>query len=694
MRRRSTAPAVASGGSGGADGTAPAGQGEHAGTTAGAAEQRGAAEGAGRCRGGERDRGRLWRRTRGRAEAPPEIPDLAGSRYFPWLDEMEGLTLGRMAARLPGQLLSALRWAWRANRRDTAATIAANTAAGVLSALILAAMVGVLHELFSGGPTPERIRAALPALVALGAAVVLRSALRTVGIWAQSRLRPQVERAAETELLDAVTRVRTEAFDDTDFCDAVYRGRDRGLHETQAMIGYTVDILAEVIGLLAVASVVTVLHPILLPLLVVSVLPVGWAAIRSARMRYERMRRLSTTHRLLYIHAHTLTQRETAAELRSYGMRRTMMREYTALARFVQDSVLAIAARQTGVRAVGDAAGGAATLATYGALVAMLIGGWMPLAVAGAAYVALGQGKAALDRLVTALTSFYESALYFSDVLEVLDEARARTPDTPAGPEPGPLEEVELRDVVFAYPGADRPALDGVSLRVRRGEVVALVGPNGSGKTTAASLISGLFTPQTGTIAWNGADTAGFDPDLLRARIGTIRQQHSLWPFSARRNITMDEASDGARLERALSISGAADVVGGLRDGLDTVLDKRFAGGADLSGGQRQRIAGARGLYRAADLVIADEPTAALDAHAEQLVFDTLRHASQGAAVLLITHRLASVRMADRIVVLDRGRVAEQGTHAALLAAGGLYAELYGIQAAAYASGPERARRS
>ncbi|MUL41574.1 ABC transporter ATP-binding protein [Streptomonospora sp. PA3] len=620
---------------------------------------------------------------------PAGLPELAASRYHPWFSDLQGLSLWRMLTRLPALITTALRWSWKASPRDTVLTIGLNVAAGAFSAVVLTAVVGILQGLFAEGPTPQRLQAALPSLLLAGAAMVTRAALRSAAIWAQGRLTPMVERAVEVELVSLTTATRLEAFDDSDWCDQIHRARTLGTYEAGRITGHAADIATELVSLLAVATVVTVLHPVLLPLLALTVAPVGWAAVRSARMRYERMRALSTSNRLLYMYTHAMTERDSAAELRAYAMRPMLLEEFARISDHVRDALLAVVSRQSGLRAVGDVLGGIATLATYAALVALLLAGLMPLAVAGAAYLALGQGKAALDRLMSAVNSCYESGLYLSDLLEAFTEARRRTPATTAGTKPEPLEKLRVKGVSFAYPGAQTNALTDVTITVGRGQVVALVGENGSGKSTLATLISGLYAPDAGTITWNGTDITDLDPTGLHARIGLIRQQYQQWPFSAERNITMaaPEDTDPDRLQRALRLSGGDQVVADLALGLNTPLDTRFKDGEDLSGGQRQRIAAARGLYPHADLVIADEPTAALDARAEERLFATFQAAAEGAAVLLITHRLASTRTADWIYVLDHGRVVEQGTHTDLIATGGLYAELYGIQAAAYNGG-------
>ncbi|MDT0300623.1 ABC transporter ATP-binding protein [Streptomonospora wellingtoniae] len=609
---------------------------------------------------------------------------MATSKVSPYLDELSATSLWHMSTRLPRLIGLAWTWAWRAAPWDTAATIGLNLAAGVFTAVGLFAVTGVLEPLFTGGPTPERVLAALPSLALVAAAYAARALLQAGAGWAQARLRPQVERLTELHLFDLTSRIRLDSFDDADFNDTMYRARDRGQYEAAQVISSAVDFLTSMVSIVAAAGVLAVLHPLLLPLLALTVIPDGWAAARAARMRYERLRDLTPGRRRKWALGDMLASRDSAAELRAFTMRSFLLAEYTRISDIERAAMLAVARRQTVTRLFGEGAGGVATAVTYAALGGLLIVGAMPLAVAGTAVFAIRTAQSSLSTLLFALSATYESGLYFSDFLEFSRGAARRLPEAPTAQDPARLSEVRTRAVVFAYPGEEEPALDGVDIDITRGEVVALVGENGSGKSTLARLLAGLYTPQSGAITWNGTDIAEIDPDALRARIGLVNQEYTQWPLSAQRNVTMSAEADGARLAEAARLSGADEVVAGLARGWDTILDKRFADGADLSGGQWQRVASARGLYRDADLLIADEPTAALDARAEKRLFESLHAHAKGRTVLLITHRLASVRMADRIYVLDKGRVVEHGDHEHLMAGGGLYAELFRMQAQAY----------
>ncbi len=226
-----------------------------------------------------------------------------------------------------------------------------------------------------------------------------------------------------------------------------------------------------------------------------------------------------------------------------------------------------------------------------------------------------------------------------------------------------------------------------VTMTLRRGEIIALVGENGSGKSTLAAVLAGLYRPQEGTVRWDGAEVSGFHPDTIRERVAVVMQEPTRWPLSARQNITIgrhDRTVEIRYVHEAARAGDAHDFVMELPRRYDTMLSRHFTDGADLSGGQWQRLAVSRAFYRDAPLLICDEPTANLDARAEHDVYQRLRALAAGRTVVLITHRMASVREADRIYVLDHGAVVEEGDHEALMSVDGRYAQMFRLQASAY----------
>ena len=244
-----------------------------------------------------------------------------------------------------------------------------------------------------------------------------------------------------------------------------------------------------------------------------------------------------------------------------------------------------------------------------------------------------------------------------------------------------------VEDVGFTYPESDRPALDGVSLQISAGEIVALVGENGSGKTTLAKILAGLYRPGAGRVAWDDVDLGELGLEGVRESIAVVFQDFEQYLLPARENIALgrqERIDDFDAVVAAARRAGADAFIDALPDAYDTILGREFSGGYDLSIGQWQRIALARAFFRDAPFVILDEPTASLDARAEAALFDRMRELLAGRSVLLISHRFSSVRAADRIYVLDHGKVIEQGTHEQLLQAGGRYAELFTLQAASY----------
>ncbi|MBT2230029.1 ABC transporter ATP-binding protein [Nonomuraea sp. NEAU-A123] len=618
------------------------------------------------------------------SDEPLELGEISVADWHAHTDKMAEVSFLTIARRLPSLVRQAMRMAWGASPRDALATISLNLLGGVFTAFGLLATTGVLAALFSQGPTPDRVTAALPSLALVATAAALRTAMQAGAGWAQSRLTPQISRLTEERLYGLTSRVDLVAYDDPDFHDSLERANMRGVAVADSVVTSAIDVVTAAVGITAVAGVLGVLHPVLLPLLLLAVLPDAWAAIRSARMRYMTMHALIPARRRKWIIAELLADRESAAEVRSFTMRGFLLRMYDAVAKAEQDVLLRLARRETVARLVGESFGGLGTGLVYVALGILLAIAAIPLAVAGTAVLAIRSAQQSLSNLMYATNRLYEQGLYFTDFLEFCADAERRLPGPRPLTAPEAFQRIIADAVTFTYPGADEPALCDVSIEIKRGEIVAFVGENGSGKTTLAKILAGLYEPDSGTVSWDETNLKEVSPDDLRLRTAVIAQDHTRWPLTARYNITMGTDKGDAALHSAAEVAGADEVVADLPLGYRTLLDRRFKDGHELSGGQWQRIAVARGFHRDAALLICDEPTAALDARAEHALFERIRGHSDGRTVLLITHRLASVRYADRIYVLEHGKVTEQGNHATLMSLDGLYADLYTLQASAY----------
>lgn len=651
-------------------------------------------------------------------------PGDAGERMLIGVDDVQtpswarvdetilGAGMGRMVRAAPAAMGALVRLAWRTSPRLTLLTAALELLTGCVTAFGLLATASVFTQLLEQGPTPQRVLAALPSLALVTASYAARGLLDAAVGAVLAVLTPQVELRAQDELHTAVVGVDLIAFDDADFVELVRQASSQGINSVRSGVGDAGNLISSAVSLGAAVVTAGLLNPLLAPVVLLAAVPNGWASVRAAKMSYESFLRMVSSRRRMGITSELITSRYEAAEIRAFTAQRTLLGEHRRIASQLTAENVRVEHRKTAVRLIGRTLSGVGTALGYVVLGLLLYAGAMPLALAGAAAVAMRTASSAVSMTVFATNRLYEHSFYLELLAAALAEARRhhRRTQVPALPDEPAF--IEVSGVWFSYPGQDLPALCDVNLTIRRGQVVALVGENGSGKSTLAKVITGLYLPDRGRVCWDGVDIAEVDQAELHARVAVVLQNPAEWPMSAEHNIRIGRLErpdpDGRVLSAVAAQSGADAVVAELPEGWDTVLSRQFQNGRDLSGGQWQRISVARGLYRDAPVLVADEPTAAMDARAEQAVFRSLQSLSRagfstdgsapdGSATdgsglrrttLLITHRLANIRHADQIVVLERGRIIERGTHDDLLARNGTYADLFTLQARAYATNP------
>jgi ATP-binding cassette subfamily B protein len=467
-------------------------------------------------------------------------------------------------AELPGLIRRAVRVAWRADRPRTILVAVSTVGSGAMAAFGLLATQRVLIELFAAGPTPDRVRSALPALIWLAAATAIRGALGMAVGYALNGLTPRVRRLVERELFEHTTAVELKAFDDDTFAEGMERAT-RGTEAAIELVQNTMNLFAGLVSLLAVIIAVVTIHPLLLVALLVATVPTGYAALRAGHVRFQSYLTSSTRRRRQWVLQQLMAERVSAAELRSYGLRAFLLGLYDRVMGAQITVELAVAQRVTTTTSVGASIGGIALAGVYVLLGVLLLDGHIPLAAAATCVIAVQAAQRALTLVTFQVDRVYASGQFFNEYIRFLASARDHLPvETTTHPVPGPLRELTVREVTLRYPDRDRAAVDAVTLTVRKGETIALVGENGSGKPTLAAMIAGLREPSAGTINWNGRPYPEWDVAGLRGHIAVALQEHHKWPFSAATNIAMGDVevdADPVRIEAAALRAAAHEMI-------------------------------------------------------------------------------------------------------------------------------------
>ncbi|MGA1984818.1 MAG: ABC transporter ATP-binding protein [Candidatus Sulfotelmatobacter sp.] len=487
-----------------------------------------------------------------------------------------------------------------------------------------------------------------------------------------------MKHAAELDLI---------AYEDPVFYDRLERARVQAT-DRLGMIQSIGRLVQQVITAASLSAYILLFSPWLLLLLIVGILPAFLGESHFAFLGYARNFRQTPVRRELDYLRVLGGSREAAKELKLFGLKDFLIARFTRLSDLLYRENVDLARRRLIAGSFLSMIGTAGYYSAYVYVIWRTATGFLTIGKMVFLTGAIIQASGNIQQIFSTLSSIADQALFLTDLLAFFEMQPTICSKPHALPAPRPiLQGFEFRNVSFRYPGASRLVLNGLDLHLRVGERVALIGENGEGKTTLVKLLTRLYDPVDGQILLDGVDLREYNLEDLYSEIGVIFQDFMRYEMTARENIAVgriDELDNLPLLRDAADKSMADEVIERLPRDYEQMLGRRFENGVDLSGGEWQKLALARAYLRDAQVLILDEPTAALDARSEFEVFQRFAELTAGKSALFISHRFSTVRMADRIIVLQNGRVAEDGNHETLLNLGGRYAEMFEMQAANY----------
>ena len=592
-----------------------------------------------------------------------------------------------------------IRLVWAASPALTSASIALRLARAVVPVLMLyigkliidavVAEARVPHPDWSLGDWIESGQLAhVGTLVALefGLAIVADVSSRLSSL-VDSLLAETYSNFASIRLMEKAASLDLEQFESSEQQDRLDRARRQVTGRT-SLLGLVFGQIQDILGAVTLMIALAAYWPSLILLMLVALLPSLLGELKFNALGYRLDYFRTPERRQLDYVRYLGSSIETAKEVKLFGLQRFLIERFRRFAETMYRDNRRLATRRAVWGGLFAAFGTLAYYVAYAAVIWRTMAGDFSVGDMTFLVGSFLRLKGLLDGLLLGFSQVAGQALYLEDLFSFFEIA----PRVVSPPSPVPVRQpirsgFVFENVGFRYEGAQQWAIRHLDLEIPAGEVLALVGANGAGKTTIVKLLARLYDPTEGRILLDGRDLRDYDLEMLRSRVGVVFQDFVRFHFTAAENIAIGDigaAGDRERIAEAADRSLAGAIIARLPLGFEQPLGRRFGGGVDLSGGEWQKIAIARAYMRDAEVLILDEPTSALDAHAEYEVFQRFRDLSAGKTTLLISHRFSTVRMADRIIVLDGGRILEAGTHQALVARGGRYAQMFELQAAGY----------
>jgi ATP-binding cassette, subfamily B, bacterial len=589
------------------------------------------------------------------------------------------------------RLLPALQLVWQSGHGWTIARIVILVIQSTLPLLSLYLTKLLIDTVSTGFITADKatvFHQGVVLIVIAGAvtliATLCNSLAEVVNTAQSQRLTDYMQSILHTKSIEA----DLEYYENAQYYDALQRAQQEAPYRPNQILNHLAQVGQNGLSLLAMVGLLLSLHWGIVGILLVAAIPAVLVRGKYAQIMYNWQRKWTPIERQATYLGWMLTSDVYAKEIRLFDLGNLFSERFRHLRQQIYKEILELITRRSMASLVAQAIAGIFIFAVYAFILYQTIFGTLRLGDLVLYQQALQRGQAALQGLLGNLSSLYEDNLFLANLYEFLDLKPKLVEPLHPKSIPQPMKTgIAFHNVSFQYSTTTRQALFDINLTIKPGEVVALVGENGSGKTTLVKLLCRLYDPTIGNITIDGIDLSQFKTTELRRQISVIFQDYAKYHLTAQENIwlgNIDIPQDHEDVTNAAYRSGADAVIKSLPQGYDTMLGKLFDQGEELSIGQWQKIALARAFLRDSQIIILDEPTSALDPKAEEEVFQKFRQLIKGQAAILISHRLSTVKMADRIYVMEQGRIVESGTHNELMQVGGSYAHLFETQAQNY----------